>query len=1086
MNKKNVLIITGLFLLLVLFSSPFWLWQLKASENVNVLIIDKTVPDQSYREHKGLVWLLNHLKLIKDGGDGYKAQNDYVGFVPSNEPPKFDTRELPDDLSPYDVLYLADGYGVYKDEYLEGNQEGNRSELLYGGMTIEEVRALSASLIENEQTLIAEFNTFGSPTEEKVRQEFYNLLNIDWTGWMGRYFNELSNAEVPGWVKKNYEAQYGKPFKYTGNGFVFVNEEDQVVVLTNKDTSDDHALFTLTDEGLSNFDMDRTIQYNYWFDIVNARSEEEVQATFDLPLTQSGQQKLKEFNIPTKFPAVIHHNNQMYDSYYFAGDFVDQEKVPSIYQMSGLSMWQKLFSFEQKGRTDTFFWKAYVPMMTTILTEKEKAAVSQNAKVEPEVLTKEGMKLTGAASNDYLQVYQNGAWEDVLIKGVNMGIAKPGTFPGETGITKQEYARWFDQISEMNANALRVYTIHPPAFYQALYEHNINREDPLYLFHGVWVNEDVFFDDEAGRTAYDPEVMDDFKAEIQRTVDIIHGNADIEERTGHASGKYVHDLSPYLLGWIIGVEWDPDSVIRTNEKYPTKSSYNGKYMMTENASPFEVWLAEMMDYTASYEAENYQWQHPMSFANWVTTDLLTHPAEPDEDEDKVSINPNKIKAKDEFYSGLFASYHIYPYYPEFLNYEEKYVNFIDHRGEKNNYAGYLNDMRQYHDMPVVVAEYGIPASRGLSHENVHGFDQGHHSEQEQGQFLSSLYEDIVEQNMAGGLVFSWQDEWFKRTWNTMEYDNPDRRPYWDNIQTNEQHFGLLSFEPDTQETQLQIDGDTSDWKARNAEPVAQSNEEEAIKNVFMSSDERGLFIRIDYDQTKWNPEEYSTSILLNTIKNQGQSTIPNVKRVNEEGIDFVVEINGEDQSRVLVDSYYDTFYYQYGKVLNMIETKDYANKKNNGIYHPIRLTLNKELTINKEEGQMTVPFSSYETGKLTYGVGNSQKENSTSLADFYIKDGTLELRLPWLMINVKDPSQKEIMGDVWSEKGIASSEIIQSLFAKVVVTNKDQEPVQMVPSLEGDWIQYSWDNWDEPTYHERLKKSYNYLQETFKKININE
>ena len=32
----------------------------------------------------------------------------------------------------------------------------------------------------------------------------------------------------------------------------------------------------------------------------------------------------------------------------------------------------------------------------------------------------------------------------------------------------------------------------------------------------------------------------------------------IEERAGHASGKYVHDLSPYLLGWIIGVEWDPE------------------------------------------------------------------------------------------------------------------------------------------------------------------------------------------------------------------------------------------------------------------------------------------------------------------------------------------------------------------------------------------------------------------------------------------------------------------------------------------------------------------------------------------------
>lgn len=101
-------------ILLVLLTSPFWLWQLKANENVNVLIIDKTVPDQSYREHKGLVWLLNHLKLTNDGGGGYKAQTDYVGFVPSNEPPEFDTREPPDDLSPYDVLYVADGYGYIR------------------------------------------------------------------------------------------------------------------------------------------------------------------------------------------------------------------------------------------------------------------------------------------------------------------------------------------------------------------------------------------------------------------------------------------------------------------------------------------------------------------------------------------------------------------------------------------------------------------------------------------------------------------------------------------------------------------------------------------------------------------------------------------------------------------------------------------------------------------------------------------------------------------------------------------------------------------------------------------------------------
>ncbi|HZH58667.1 MAG TPA: hypothetical protein VEY70_03625, partial [Metabacillus sp.] len=95
------------------------------------------------------------------------------------------------------------------------------------------------------------------------------------------------------------------------------------------------------------------------------------------------------------------------------------------------------------------------------------------------------------------------------------------------------------------------------------------------------------------------------------------------------------------------------------------------------------------------------------------------------------------------------------------------------------------------------------------------------------------------------------------------------------------------------------------------------------------------------------------------------------------------------------------------------------------------------------------------------------------------KNGTLELRLPWLMLNVKDPSQKEIMGDVWSKKGLESSKTIESISLKIGVTDKEQTLVELLPS-KGEWVTYTWDNWEEPVYHERLKKSYYYLQETFK------
>src|SRR5690606_35288575 len=130
----------------------------------------------------------------------------------------------------------------------------------------------------------------------------------------------------------------------------------------------------------------------------------------------------------------------------------------------------------------------------------------------------------------------------------------------------------------------------------------------------------------------------------------------------------------------------------------------------------------------------------------------------------------------------------------------------------------LNELKGAHMMPIVISEFGVQASRGMTHRNIHGWNQGLLSEAQQGDINVHLFETIYEEGMAGGLVFTWQDEWFKRTWNNMDYDNPDRRPFWSNIQTSEQSFGLLSFDPG-RELAIQIDGKTSDWDRAKVKPI---------------------------------------------------------------------------------------------------------------------------------------------------------------------------------------------------------------------------------------------------------------------------
>jgi len=63
------------------------------------------------------------------------------------------------------------------------------------------------------------------------------------------------------------------------------------------------------------------------------------------------------------------------------------------------------------------------------------------------------------------------------------------------------------------------------------------------------------------------------------------------------------------------------------------------------------------------------WTVPIAFANWPTTDPLRHPNEPNPHEDLVGVDANHVLPTASWPGGTFASYHVYPYYPDFLQYQ---------------------------------------------------------------------------------------------------------------------------------------------------------------------------------------------------------------------------------------------------------------------------------------------------------------------------------------------------------------------------------------------------------------------------------
>ncbi|WP_160674994.1 family 2 glycosyl transferase [Clostridium sp. C8-1-8] len=659
-------------------------------------------------------------------------------------------------------------------------------------------------------------------------------------------------------------------------------------------------------------------------------------------------------------------------------------------------------------------------------------------------------------------IYDIGKWKKQFVKGVNIGAAKPGTFPGELAITKEEYKKWFKYIGEMNADYIRVYTTLKPSFYEALYEYNRESIKPIYLFQGLWVNEESIV---KIKNAEDSKIKQQAKEDIKALIDIIHGKAELPEKKGYASGVYKKDVSPYIAGWILGIEWDPDFVINTDEVNSKSSSYEGKYLYTKGASAFEKFLCEIGDYAIDYETTNYKMQRPTSFTNWVTTDMLAHPNEPLPKEDKVSVNTEHIKSKEAFKPGLFASYHIYPYYPDFMNYQHEYANYKDPDGKTNTYRAYLKELIKQHTIPVLVAEFGIPASRGSAHVNIHmGFNQGDVDENSQGEMDKFMLQNIYDEGYMGGLVFTWQDEWFKRTWNTMDLDIPERRAYWSNPQTNEQEFGVLSFDPGQKESVCYVDGDPKEWE--DSKLIAKGND----FSLYSKHDEKYLYLYAKIDN--FNIDKDKFLIPIDVTDNSGSYTMKDTQIKFQRPVDFVIQIDGKSNSRVLVHSYYDAFYYLYAKQLNMIERNSEYEKKQNDIFNPIYLCLNKELFLPQDK--VTLPLSKYETGRLTFGDGNPKHDKYNSLADFNINGDNIEVRIPWQLINFMDPSTKKAMNDFYVS-GISPKSVNGIYIGGIhMVNNKN------ISSNEMGYI--SWNNWNTPSYHERLKPSYYILKDAFKYI----
>lgn len=395
-----------------------------------------------------------------------------------------------------------------------------------------------------------------------------------------------------------------------------------------------------------------------------------------------------------------------------------------------------------------------------------------------------------STDSTHLTVWNGNKYVPFFVKGVNLGASIPGKFPGELDVSKQQYINWIIQMREAGFNVIRLYTLHYPHFYQVLDSINdANPQKPVFIFQGIWLDEEP-----VGYTHDLYELTTIFDEEIQNNINCIHGNNNIAQRPGKAWGSYTVDVSKWTMGYIIGREVYPNEVLNANNNHTGNTAFYGARVAITSTTPAEAWVAGRLNRLVTYEYQYYQTMRPVSFSSWPTLDPLNHPQEPARDEDTASLSMANLDMSNSP-AGYFASYHAYPYYPDFMSTDSKYTPFKDETGQ-NSYLGYLTYLKQvYKKFPLIIAEYGVPSSWVSAHFAQSGMHHGGFDERAQGENNMRILRNIETSGCGGGMVFAWIDEWFKRTWiaDPLDYVT-DSRILWHNLSSPEQNFGLIGFQ----------------------------------------------------------------------------------------------------------------------------------------------------------------------------------------------------------------------------------------------------------------------------------------------------
>ncbi|OFW13243.1 MAG: hypothetical protein A3H27_16335 [Acidobacteria bacterium RIFCSPLOWO2_02_FULL_59_13] len=324
----------------------------------------------------------------------------------------------------------------------------------------------------------------------------------------------------------------------------------------------------------------------------------------------------------------------------------------------------------------------------------------------------------------------------------------------------------------------------------------------------------------------------------------------------------------------------------------------------------------------------------------------------------------------------------------------------------------------------------------------------------------------------------------------------------------EKNYGLVGYEPLTPVPLLR--GERGDWEG--AQQLASSADGKAapgeLRALYAKSDFAYLYVRLDVQPAAFDWDHRNYWIALNTLPGQaGSRLLPGAGVRLDSGSNFLIQLTGPFSSRILIAENYNPNQRvpqpgRFGVSRMRRKTGMKVGGEDTAPFEEIVMEVNQPRY--GRDGRV-FPSLEFNRSPFPFGIADRNKAgfSSHALWNGHEENGMIELRIPWGLLLITDPSNWQAFGGTdeklyatvpgeWLPKSQTMPGVSIAAFS-VAVSGPEQPESNAVTSAlppvgDDKTVKkvplYTWQKWNQIHVRPYFKPSYFALQKVFAELAV--